>query len=183
LFVCTGNVCRSPSAALLLAEALREAGRGDEVTVHSAGVVSADVGVPEALLDQAPAYGIDLSHHVPRRLEPAWVDDADLVVGMAREHVREVMLLDRAWLARTFTLRELVRRGRRCGPRPSGEDLGEWLGRVGEGRTAADVVGRSAIDDIEDPMGGTADDYRTMLDDVSALVRELRELAWPDPAP
>jgi protein-tyrosine phosphatase len=179
LFVCTGNLCRSPSAARFLRRALREHGR-DDVLVQSAGTMDVDLAVPEPLVEEALSFGIDLSRHVPHRLRAAWVDEADLVVGMAREHVRDLMLMDPTWLARSFTLREIVRRGGVCGPRPSTEDLGSWLERVGEGRHVSDVIGRSTIDDVEDPMGGTADDYQAMLDAVSVLTGQLRELAWPD---
>ena len=48
LFVCTGNLCRSPSAALLLRQQLGDE-VGADVTVHSAGTVAADVGVPSPM--------------------------------------------------------------------------------------------------------------------------------------
>ena len=48
LFVCTGNLCRSPSAALLLRQQLGDEA-GPEVTVHSAGTAGADGGPPSPL--------------------------------------------------------------------------------------------------------------------------------------
>jgi protein-tyrosine phosphatase len=179
LFVCTGNVCRSPSAALLLLEQLGDAGRA-EVTVHSAGTMDTDLSPPRPLVEEGRAFGIDLADHVPRMIDPDMIEEADLVVALAREHLRETVVLVPPSFPRTFTLREIVRRGLEMGPRASGEDLGAWLGRLHEGRLRADLMGDSPADDVTDPMDGTPDDYRRMLTDVSALTQKLRNLAWPN---
>ncbi len=178
LFVCTGNLCRSPSAALLLRQQLRDAG-GAEVTVHSAGTVGADVGPPRPLVEEGRAFGIDLAAHMPRTVDPAMIQAADLVVGLTREHVRETVVAVPSSFPRTFTLREITRRGSHTGARGAADDLGAWLARLHDGRLRADLMGDSPDDDVMDPMGGTADDYRRMLTDVAALTRTLRNLAWP----
>jgi protein-tyrosine phosphatase len=178
LFVCTGNLCRSPSAALLLRQQLRDAG-GAEVTVHSAGTVGADVGPPRPLVEEGRAFGIDLAAHVPRTVDPAMIQAADLVVGLTREHVRETVVAVPSSFPRTFTLREVIRRGRHMGARGAAEDLGAWLARLHDGRLRTDLMGESPDDDVMDPMGGTPDDYRRMLTEVAALTRTLRNLAWP----
>jgi protein-tyrosine phosphatase len=178
LFVCTGNLCRSPSAALLLRQQLCDAG-GAEVTVHSAGTVGADVGPPRPLVEEGRTFGIDLTAHVPRTVDPAMIQAADLVVGLTREHVRETVIAVPSSFPRTFTLREIIRRGRHTGARGAAEDLGAWLARLHDGRLRADLMGESPNDDVMDPMGGTPDDYRRMLTEVAALTRTLRNLAWP----
>ena len=63
--------------------------------------------------------------------------------------------------------------------RGAAEDLGVWLTRLHDGRRHTDLMGESPDDDIVDPMGGTPDDYRQMLTDVSGLTETLRNLAWP----
>jgi protein-tyrosine phosphatase len=178
LFVCTGNLCRSPSAALLLRQQLAGVGTID-VTVHSAGVAGTSMGPPEALVRVARSFELNLKDHVPRKLESGMVAGADLVIGMTREHVREIVLANRDAFSRTFTLREIVRRGHDQGQRNSGEKLHEWLARVHHGRRHIDLVGDSSDDDIADPMGGSSDDYRRMFKDVSSLTEQLRDLAWP----
>ena len=177
LFVCTGNLCRSPSAALLLRQQLGDA--GSEVTVHSAGTVETDFGPPRPLVEEGRAFGIDLGAHVPRTVDPGMVQAADLVVGLTREHVRETVVAVPSSFPKTFTLREIVRRGLHAGARGAGEDLGAWLARLHDGRLHADLMGESPEDDVMDPMGGTPDDYRRMLTDVAALTQTLRDLAWP----
>jgi protein-tyrosine-phosphatase len=178
LFLCTGNLCRSPSAALLLSRHLERSGTTG-VMVHSAGTLGAPFGSPDLLVEEARPFGIDLGDHTPRRFDPAMIADADLVVGLSREHVREAVLADIPSFPKSFTLRELVRRGSAVGPRRDGEALGEWLARVHQGRRHAELIGDSPDDDVVDPMGGTSDDYRVMLVDVESLTATLSQLAWP----
>ncbi|MFD8629008.1 tetratricopeptide repeat protein [Streptomyces hygroscopicus] len=85
-FVCTGNICRSPMAALLLQEHLRKAGLGGRVNITSAGVGTWHTGKP---IDQRAArllsdrgYPI---HHVASQLGERDLD-ADLFVAMDSQH-------------------------------------------------------------------------------------------------
>src|SRR6266853_895515 len=85
LFVCTGNICRSPLAASLLERALKE--RALEVTVASAGTGAWD-GAPasEGAYLVGLERGLDLSGHRARLLTRELVDGADLILTMARHH-------------------------------------------------------------------------------------------------
>jgi protein-tyrosine phosphatase len=177
LFVCTSNLCRSPSAALFLRQQLGDA--RSEVTVHSAGTMAAEVDAPRALLLEGQALGIDLVDHLPRVVDSDMIRAADLVLGLTRRHLRETVTAVPTSFPKTFTLREIVRRGAHTGPRGAAEGLGVWLTRLHDGRRRTDLMGESPDDDIVDPMGGTPDDYRQMLTDVSGLTGTLRNLAWP----
>jgi protein-tyrosine phosphatase len=179
LFICTGNLCRSPSAAQLLSQRLRQQGPAD-VTVTSAGTMDAQGAPPEELVIAADAFGLDLRQHAPRQVEAHDVIDADLVVGMTRQHVREAVVLDPPSFPKSFTLRELVRRGTAVGPRPADQTMDEWLREVHGGRRHLDLIGESAQDDIHDPMGGPPDGYRLMLEEVKLLIGSLHELLWPE---
>ncbi|SHM10970.1 low molecular weight protein-tyrosine-phosphatase [Actinacidiphila paucisporea] len=85
-FVCTGNICRSPSAALVLAERLRGAGLDDRVRVSSAGLGGWHAGDAvdsrAALVLAAHGFPVD---HVAAQLGPGHLD-ADLLVAMDRGH-------------------------------------------------------------------------------------------------
>lgn len=85
LFVCTGNICRSPLAASLLERALKE--HGLEVTVTSAGTGAWD-GAPasEGAYLIGLEHGLDLSAHRARLLSRELVEQADLILTMARHH-------------------------------------------------------------------------------------------------
>src|SRR2546421_7064563 len=145
-----------------MAEALlrhRLEGRGVDARVHSAGLRL--VGEPASAhgVDVLAERGLDLSAHrsciVNRRL----LEDADLVLTMAREHLREAILdLPDVW-TRAFTLKELVRRGERIGPRGPGESFEGWLARAHAGRNRADLLGSSIDDDVPDPIGSGRSSY------------------------
>ena len=93
LFVCTGNVCRSPMAAAMAARMLAERGRSD-VEVSSAGTAAAD-GAPasEGAYLVGLEKGLDLSAHVARHLTRELVSGADLIFGMSDHHVERAVAL------------------------------------------------------------------------------------------
>ena len=86
--VCTGNICRSPMAEVVLRAKLAAAGVGD-VEVTSSGIGSWHVG--GAMDGRAAAAlrrrGYDGSAHVARQWDDHWFGDRDLVLGMDSGHV------------------------------------------------------------------------------------------------
>lgn len=93
LFVCTGNVCRSPMAAAILTHLLQERGvRG--IDVSSAGTAPWD-GAPasEGSYLVSLEHGLDLSGHRSRQLTTDLVAGADLVLGMGQQHVERLAQL------------------------------------------------------------------------------------------
>jgi RpiB/LacA/LacB family sugar-phosphate isomerase len=104
LFVCTGNICRSPMAEGLFRHAVK--GRTD-YRVLSAGVGAIDGQPPSAHAVRAlKELGIDISRHRSRMLTGEIVQHADYIFGMTHSHVDSVNLLY-PWAAeKTFLLRE-----------------------------------------------------------------------------
>jgi protein arginine phosphatase len=91
LFVCSGNTCRSPMAALIAR--VMAARQGFEFEIRSAGLMAPDsCPASEAALVVAAAHGLDLSSHRSARLTPADLEWADLVLGMAHGHVDAIRL-------------------------------------------------------------------------------------------
>jgi len=173
LFVCTGNICRSPLAAGLLRVRLEEVAPGAGFVVDSAGIAATGGPVPAEVEEVARGLGVDLAAHRGRHLDPAEVAEASLVVGMTREHVREVSLSAPGSFPRTYTLREIVRRaGERGGRRPD-ESIDSWVARLGEGRRAADLLGTSPEDDVADPFGGPRRGYVEMGATLDGLLSAL----------
>lgn len=151
---------------------------GVPATVSSAGLlVPGHCPPPEAVAAMA-SRGLDTSAHRSRRLSPEDLAKADLVVAMAREHVREAVLMSASAWPRTFTLKELVRRGEEAGSRPRGQDLGEWLAKLHAGRSRADLLGSSPLDDVADPIGGSPREYETTAEELDDLTARLVRLAW-----
>ncbi len=99
--------------------------------MSSAGVVRPAYAAEPACLEVIAvmaARGLDVTRHRSRTVTRDDVAGADVILGMAREHVRHaVVLLPDAW-QRAFTLRELVRRGGQAGARAPGEPLRRLAG-------------------------------------------------------
>ncbi len=84
MFLCAGNICRSPTAEVITQHLLAEAGVS-EVEVWSRGT-AADVGYPmdPGSLAQLRAHGLDGTGHVARQVTPQDVLNADVVVALDR---------------------------------------------------------------------------------------------------
>jgi protein-tyrosine phosphatase len=177
LMLCTANVCRSVMAGALLSAQL--AARGVPATVSSAGMLADDQPPPVEVLAVMTVRGCDVTRHRSRRVVREDLARADLVLGMAREHVRHAaVLLPDVW-PRAFTLRELVSRGWEAGARVPGEQVGEWLTRVASGRSRRDLLGGGTAHDVTDPVGGPLRGYEATADLLDRLTGDLAALCWP----
>jgi len=104
LFLCTGNVCRSPMAEGLFRHAVK--GRG-EFRILSAGLGAIDGEPPTHHSVQAmKEIGLDISKQRSSALTAEMVRSADLILGMTHSHVDTVLLLYPSAAEKTFLLRE-----------------------------------------------------------------------------
>jgi protein-tyrosine-phosphatase len=104
--------------------------------------------------------------------------EADLVLGLARDHVREVVVRSPDTWEKSFTLKELVRRGGTAGPRPRDEVLPVWLARVSSGRNRTELLGESETDDVIDPAGGLPSGFVRTAAEIQGLCVSLAGLLW-----
>ena len=135
-FVCSGNICRSPIAEVVMRRLVEQAGLSEVVEVDSAGTGDWHVGDPAdrravtALRDG----GYDGRAHRARVFEQSWLDGRDLVLALDRGHLRELRAL-----ARTDAQRDRVRLLRSFDPTaPEGAEVADPY--VGEARDFADVL-------------------------------------------
>jgi protein-tyrosine phosphatase len=87
LFVCTGNICRSPLAEAIFTHYVREDGLQDRFTIDSAGLDGWHEGEPADPRTCAigTAHGIDVPS-IARRFASADFDRFDLILAMDRGH-------------------------------------------------------------------------------------------------
>jgi protein-tyrosine phosphatase len=179
LVLCTANQCRSPMAEVLLRRHLEIA--GVDATVSSAGIYHGGVPATHHGVDVMSVRGLDLSTHTSRQMDEEMVRRADLVIAMARMHVREVAVLAPDALSKTFTLKELARDAAKVGERGRDESLGAWLGRIAADRVTRSLVGVGHDDalDVADPVGHGRVEYEATADLLDDLLGRVVDLAFP----
>ncbi|PDT83441.1 protein tyrosine phosphatase [Sinorhizobium sp. BJ1] len=95
LFVCLGNICRSPLAEGVMRALARRAGYGEAVSVDSAGLGAWHIGhLPDRRsIEAAKAHGIDITDLRGRQIATVDLADFDLILGMDRRNVAELQRL------------------------------------------------------------------------------------------
>ena len=162
LFVCTGNICRSPTAEAL---ARRELARypGVPLQVSSAGSHALE-GNPAASRSMlaASTRGASLERHFARELTRRRVRSAGVILCMAAEHRPFVLSYDRGAASRTFLLATFARVASQW----------DWLAT-----SPAELVALAAEhgreqegDDIDDPLGQPAEAYAACAERLDGLV-------------
>lgn len=109
LFVCTGNICRSPTAAGVFAHLVAKAGLASRISVESAGTHDYHVGNPPDRRAQEHALqrGYDLSALRARQVRRRDFAECDLVVAMDRGHLE--ILRENCALEHQGKLRMLIK--------------------------------------------------------------------------
>lgn len=95
LMVCTGNICRSPTADGMLRHVLRQAGLSERVLVDSAGTHDYHVGDPpdRRSVAHAKRFGIDLTELRARKVTVEDFASFDLILAMDEGHYRQLLRL------------------------------------------------------------------------------------------
>lgn len=95
LFVCLGNICRSPTAEGLMLNHLAAAGLSRQTHVDSAGIGGWHAGDPPdpRAIAAARKRGVDLAPLRARQVRTADFTEFDLIVGMDRQNVADLRRL------------------------------------------------------------------------------------------
>lgn len=88
VFICTGNICRSPTAEGIFVKMVKDAGLSDRIVVDSAGTHGYHIGEPPDLRTQEAAArrGYDLSRLRARKFQREDFQRFDLVLAMDRDN-------------------------------------------------------------------------------------------------
>lgn len=167
IVVCTGNICRSPLAEVLLARGLADVDAA--VAVTSAGTSPAVGLTPDRHLRRmADDLGVDVSRHLPQPATMALLGRADLVLAATVAHVDEVLW--RSPHTPTTTLLAAARRAELIGGNPV--PFEQWVRRLTTSVDGSPVC-TPPFDDIADPYGGPRRAYRRMAHEVDDAVTRL----------
>lgn len=102
LFVCIGNICRSPTAEYLLKH---KTAQRPGLTIHSAGLGAlVDQGIDPTAGELLTANGVDASPHVARKLTRDMLVNADLILAMESRHIKGINDMAPQVSGKTFLL-------------------------------------------------------------------------------
>jgi protein-tyrosine phosphatase len=92
LFVCTGNICRSPTAEGVFRHLVEKEGLGDRFQIDSAGTDSYHVGQgpDKRAIKIAKKHGVAIGHQRARALAPADYEAYDYIFAMDGGHFHEL---------------------------------------------------------------------------------------------
>jgi protein-tyrosine phosphatase len=135
LFVCTGNICRSPTAEGVFRSIVDARGLSDRIEADSAGIGSWHVGEPPDARSQETARrrGVEIGDQRARTVRPDDFDWFDLLMAMDSGHYRNL--------------------GRACPPQHAGK-LQMFL----------DYAPELGVTDVPDPYYGAGDGFERVFD-------------------
>lgn len=92
LFVCHGNICRSPMAEFVMKDLVRKAGRAAEFSIASAATSTEEIGNPvyPPARRMMAAHGIDCTGKTARQLRKADYAQYDYLIGMDQANFRNM---------------------------------------------------------------------------------------------
>lgn len=102
LFICLGNICRSPMAEAVMQHLIAEAGLENRIVVDSVGIGAWHVGQPahHGTLDVLQRHGIPCVGRA-RQITLDDIHNADYLIAMDGENMADVRQLDSAGIAKT----------------------------------------------------------------------------------
>ena len=92
LFVCHGNICRSPMAEFVMKDLVKKAGLEAEFHIESAATSTEEIGNPvyPPARRKLAEHGIDCQGHAARQLHNSDYDYFDLLIGMDKANLRNM---------------------------------------------------------------------------------------------
>lgn len=92
LFVCHGNICRSPMAEYVMKDLVQKAGLEDEFEIASAATSTEEIGNPvyPPARNKLAQHGISCQGHAARQLKRADYGRWDLLIGMDQANLRNM---------------------------------------------------------------------------------------------
>ena len=186
LFVCTGNICRSPSAQMLLRARLDDllGPEAKQIEISSAGLgTPGDWELDPPIADLLRSAGVeDVEQFRSRPVTPAVLADADLILTGTKQHRLTIGADFPDAYGRTFTMREAVRllvHADRDGlPRYDLLDRGRSMIALMQRERGTRALTEENLD-VEDPHGRRQSAYEAMFADIRGIVDVLTFVLAP----
>lgn len=92
LFICHGNICRSPMAEYVMRDLVRKTGLESQFQIASAATSREELGNPvyPPAMRKLAEHGIDCAGHLARQLQNNDYEEYDLLIGMDQENLRDM---------------------------------------------------------------------------------------------
>jgi protein-tyrosine-phosphatase len=161
LFLCTANICRSPTAEYLA----RHHFGSDRWAFRSAGFLESGRSPTGELIRSLGEVGVDIRNHRSYRVDVASLQAADLVLTMEGTHVRRASEIWPDVLAKIVPLRQAATLLEADG---AAGDVSDLIDRVVERRDPSDYLGPRW--DVADPYGRSLRVYRRSVAEIDALI-------------
>jgi protein-tyrosine phosphatase len=182
LTVCSGNICRSPLAALVL-----DARLPGDPRVASAGThARANLGITPETAQLAASFGVSAdaaAEHRSRLLTERQLASPALILAMTREHRRLVVEMAPARLRSTFTIREFARLARlvsdekilmAAADAPSDDErVRRAVAAIASARGLGQPLEDPADDDVVDPYRRPWETYVLAAEQLKPALREV----------
>ncbi|MFC4243336.1 low molecular weight phosphatase family protein [Gryllotalpicola reticulitermitis] len=172
LAVCSGNVCRSPLAELLLRNGL--SARADLVVVSAGTIARPGQRMAAEMISAGVPFGLDPDaavHHRAARLSEQSVAKADLILGLTREHRAAAVGIRPGAVSRTFTLNEFSRLVSAAEARSELTPAALVAGAAS--RRGPGAPRDPSLDDIDDPIGLPREEYDRVSAEIAQAVQGI----------
>ncbi len=143
LFVCTGNICRSPMGEGLLKDLIKKEGI-QQISISSAGTRGLEgEGAASSAVKVCKERGIDISAHVAKKITKEMIQENDLILTMEIDHWQKVVALV-----------------------PEAQDKVRLLSRYKE-------KGKELSEEVPDPYGRRKRDYINCFEQMEVYIKNL----------